>query len=154
MTNENENVLPEGFDGVFRFTNFTDEDFTAKWNSVEYTFSANKTSPMIIPGETPEGVQSIRKKFARELAEREFYKTEKFGVLNSPTQGERPAPYSDSDLTPFIQRCLEPLPTAPATTKVVKKDVEAVFTKDQKGTPRTKVLEPDESLVGPGTVIG
>lgn len=152
---ENETtVLPVEFDGVFRFTNFTDEDFTAKWNSVEYTFAANKTSPMIIPGETPEGVQSIRKKFARELGEREFYKTPKFAHLNDPSQGAHPAPYNDEDLAAFIQRCLEPLPVASATAKIVKKDMDAVFVKDQKGAPRTKILEDGDSLVGPGTVIG
>lgn len=148
------NVLPEDFDGVFRFTNFTDDDFVARWNKVAYTFPANKTSPMIIPNETAEGIQSIRKKFAKELAEREFYKTEKFGKMNSPLQGSHPALYTDSDLAPLIKRCLEPLPIVIAKTAMIKEDVEKVFTKDRKGEPRTKVLDPEESLVGQGTVIG
>lgn len=148
------NVLPEDFDGVFRFTNFTEEDFTASWNKVAYTFPNNKTSPLIIPNETAEGIQSIRKKFAKELAVREFYKTDKFSGMNANTQGSHPALYTDSDLAPFIQRCLEPLPITHAKSTVVKEDVERVFTKDKKGEPRTKVLDPDESLVGQGTVIG
>lgn len=147
-------VLTTDFDGVFRFTNFTDDEFTAMWNKVAYTFPANKTSPMIIPGETPEGVQSIRKKFAKELAEREFWKTEKFSKMNSPEQGSHPALYTDSDLAPFVQRCLEPLPVAPAKTKVIKQDTDQVFSVDTKGNKRTKVLDEDDSLVGNGTVIG
>lgn len=152
MTDEN-NVLPDGFDGVFRFTNWTNVDFKAKWNNVEYTFPANKTSPLVIPGETPEGVQSIRKKFARELAEQAFYATDKFHHLNDVGPGQVPALYTDSDLVPFIQRCLEPLPIAPATTRVIKEDVERVFSTDARGKKRTKVLEPDDSLVGDGTVV-
>lgn len=148
------NVLPENFDGVFRFTNFTDEDFTAMWNKVEYTFPANKTSPLVIPGETPEGVQSIRKKFAKELAEREFYRSEKGQFMNSKAAGPRPALYTDSDLAPFVQRCLEPLPIAPAAAKAVKDDVDAVFKTDAKGQRRTKVLEEGDSLTAGGTAIG
>lgn len=148
------NVLPENFDGVFRFTNYTDEDFTAKWNSVEYTFPAQSTSPLIIPGETPEGVQSIRKKFARELAEQVFYKSEKGIKMNSKEAGPRPALFTDSDLAPYIQRSLEPLEPAAASTKVVKENVDAVFKTDQKGKPRTRVLEDGDSLTGDGTVIG
>lgn len=148
-----ENTLPEGFDGVFRFTNPTDEDFTGKWNNIAYTYPAQKTSPMIIPGETAEGIQAIRKKFARELAEREFYKTDKGQFMNSKAAGARPALYTDSDLTPFIQRCLEPLPIEMAKVEVVKEDNERVFRTDQKGKPRTKVVEPEESLVGDGNVV-
>lgn len=149
-----ENVLPADFDGVFRFTNFTDEDFTSYWGNVAYTFAANRTSPIVIPGETSEGIQSIRKKFAKELAEREFWKTDKFARMNSPEQGSHPALYTDSDLAPFIQRCLEPLPVAPAKTSVVKKEVDQVFATDSKGNKRTKVLDEEDSLVGNGTVIG
>lgn len=151
---QNDNILPADFDGIFRFTNFTDEDFKAKWNSVEYTFPAQSTSPLIIPGETPEGVQSIRKKFARELAEREFYRSQKGQFMNSKEAGPRPALYTDSDLTPFVQKCLEPLPIAPAKMVVVKEDVDRVFSTESKGKRRTKVLEEGDSLVGDGTVIG
>lgn len=144
--------LPEDFDGVFRFTNFTDKDFKAKWASVEYTFPAMKTTPMIIPGQTPEEIQHIRKKFARELAEQEFYKTPKFVGMNSVQPGGVPALYTDSDLTPFIQRCLEPLPIAQLKSKIVPKLVtEANLSKDAKGRNVTKVLEKDESLLAQGS---
>lgn len=158
-TKENK-VLSEEFDGVFRFTNWTDEDFTAKWNSVAYTFPSQKTSPMIVPNETPEGVQNIRMKFARELAEREFYKSDKFKAMNDSKHGQNPATYTESELAPFTQRCLEALPIAPAKAKIVKEVHEEVFTKDEDGQPRTRVLRSkqgnsgsDESLVGSGAVI-
>lgn len=138
--NNDTNVLPADFDGVFRFTNFTDEDFKARWNSIEYTFPASKTTPMVIPGATPEEVQTIRKKFARELAEREFYKTPKFKLMNDIPVGQTPAIYTDSDLTPFIQRCLEPLPVAQATLKALPKDSNSNY------STNTRVLREGESL--------
>ncbi len=134
------NELPADFDGVFRFTNFTDRDFKARWNSIEYTFPAQKSTPMIIPGATPEEVQSIRKKFARELAEREFYDTPKFIKMNDVPMGGTPALYTDSDLAPFIQRCLEPLPIAQAVMKTLPKDKDTNYSKN------TKIVEPGQSL--------
>lgn len=158
--NPADNILPEGFDGVFRFTNWSEEDFKPKWNSIEYTYPAQRTTPMIISGESPENVQSIRKLFARQLAEREFYKTDKFKRMNGPDQGLKPALYTDSDLATGIQRCLEPLQVATPVAKMVKEVHEEVFRKDEDGKPRTRVLKSkegsgsDESLVGNGTVIG
>jgi len=54
--------MMETFDGVFKFTNASKEDFKVLWNNKEYTFPAESTCPMIIPGEMPENVQEIRKK--------------------------------------------------------------------------------------------
>ena len=150
-----DNKLPVDFDGVFRFTNFSDTDFTVKWGGIAYTFPAQKMTPMIIPSATPEEVQHIRKKFAKELATREFYNTDKFKGMNTshldksgqPTGGT-PATYTDSDLTLFIQRCLEPLPIGRATTVSLPKDSETKFRKDNKGKNVTKVLEEGESLLG------
>lgn len=141
MNNDN-NVLPADFDGVFRFTNFTSREFKARWNSIEYTFPAEKTTPMIIPGATPEEVQTIRKKFARELAEREFYETPKFKSMNDIPLGQTPALYTESDLVPFIQRCLEPLPTASATLKSLPKDSDSNYSQN------TRILKDHESLKG------
>ena len=138
--NKDVNALPVDFDGVFRFTNFTETDFKPRWNNIEYTFPAGKQTPMIIPGATPEEVQVIRKKFARELAEQEFYKTPKFRSMNELPQGQTPALYTDSDLTPFIQRCLEPLPVAQATLKTLPRDSEANY------TGNTRILRDGETL--------
>ncbi len=139
--------LPENFDGVFRFTNYTSTDFTAKWNNIEYTFKANKTTPMIIPNATPEEVQSIRKKFARELAVREFYGTPKFIAQNKHVEGGTPALYTDNDLIPFVQRCLEPLPIAQAEVKILPRDSEKNYIKDRKGKNVTRILNEGESLM-------
>lgn len=144
-----DSVLPPDFDGVFRFTNFTDEEFKAKWGKVEYTFPAQKTIPLIVPGHSPEQVQHIRKKFARELAVQEFYKTKKFKKMDDTKPGEVPALYTDSDLEPFIQRCLEPLPIAQATLKILPSDDQKKFRVDRKtGKPVTQVLEEGQSLMG------
>lgn len=150
--NEN-NVLPADFDGVFRFTNFTDHDFTAKWDGVEYTFPALKTTPMVISGASPEQVQSIRKKFAKELAIMCFYESDKFKKMNEHTPGGVPGLYTDSDLAPFIQRCLEPLPLAQAVVRMAPKlDVDKQLKKDPKtGKNVTRVLEQGESLTQSGS---
>lgn len=148
------NVLPADFDGVFRFTNFTETEFKAKWNNVEYTFPPLSTTPLIIPGTTPEEVQHIRKKFAKELAIACFYNTAKFKSMNDVPPGGIPAMYTESDLTPFVQRCLEPLPLAKATAKVLPKDDEKNYRKDNKGRNVTKILDENESLVNEsGTVV-
>lgn len=148
----NDNVaLPNDFDGVFRFTNFTDKEFKAKWGNVEYTFPPKSRTPIIIPTATPVEIQNIRKKFARELATLEWYKTPKFVGMNNIQPGGTPALYTDADLAPFIQRCLEPLPEAKATVKVLPTDDESKFRKDRKGKNVTKVLDEDESLIGEGT---
>jgi len=149
-----ENVLPKDFDGTFRFTNYTDREFKARWNSVEYTFPPMKTTPMIIADATPLEVQNIRKKFAKELATQEWFKTPKFEGMNTshldktgqPTGG-MPALYTDKDIAPFVQRCLEPLPLAQAKIEVIKTDDSSKFTKDNKGRPRTRVLQDGESLM-------
>lgn len=153
MNETNANVLPVDFDGVFRFTNFTDRDFTAKWGGIAYTFPAQKTSPMIIPGATPEEVQNIRKKFAKELAIIEFYKTPKFVGMNTIAPGGVPALYTDSDLIPFIQRCLEPLPAGRPAAVVIPKDNETILKKDKKGKNITRAIEDGESLIGDGSVM-
>lgn len=153
-------VLPQDFDGIFRFTNFTKEPFVAKWGGVEYTFPPEKTTPMIIATASPVEVQHIRKKFAKELAEREFYKSENIKRLDAMnpqhTIGSMSGAvtYNPDDLAPYIQRCLEPLPEARATTEFLPTaNADTFLRKNQKGKTVTKVLDGDESLVGDGTVI-
>lgn len=143
----NSDKLPVDFDGIFRFTNFTDEEFKARWDNVEYTFPASSTTPLIIPNATPEQVQSIRKKFAKELAIQEWYRTDKFKRMDDHTPGGRPALYTESDIAPFVQRCLEPLPIAQAKIQVLPKQDETKFRKDNRGRNVTRILEKDESLL-------
>ena len=149
---EGRNILPQDFDGIFKFTNFTNEDFIAKWDSVEYKFPANMTSPMVM-NFTPVEIQSIRKKFARELAIREYYNTESFKNKDNPNQGYKPPLYSDNDLKPFIQRCLEPLPVAQAIVKVLPRKGHADDMKtDEKGKKVSRVIEKDvDQLIETGS---
>lgn len=144
--NKEENVLPVGFSGTFMFTNARETEFKAKWNNIEYTFPPMSTSPMIIPGEPIENVQSIRKKFAKEWAIEEWYKTPKFANMNNIAPGGTPSLYTDSDLAPFIQKCLEPLPIATPTAKQLPRDNDANYSRDAKGRPITRVLEGNENL--------
>lgn len=113
--------LPEGFDGTFRFTNWTDEDFSAKWNNILYTFPKGKMTPMVISTATPLEIQNIRKKFAKELAEREFFKSQKYEALDKKNVGvsfHGAVTYTENDLTTYLQRCLEPLPVGEAKAEV------------------------------------
>ncbi len=136
-----ESVLPVDFDGTFRFTNFTDTDFVAKWDNVAYTFPAQRTTPIIIPDRTPLEIQSIRKKFAKELAIQCFYGTAKFKDMDDRKHGERPALYTDNDLAPFVQRCLEALPVGQVKSKVLPRDDESRYRKDEDGEPISKPVD-------------
>lgn len=129
-----ENVLPENFSGVFYFTNWTDVDFVGVWGKKEYHFPAKSTSPMIIPEHSPLEIQNIRKKFAKDLAEQEYFRSKqyefirsregkrnKLGMIEPTGQGMSHAgTYTLDNLAPFIQKCLEPLPVSSAIVKAKK----------------------------------
>lgn len=154
--------FPETFDGRFYFTNFSNVDYTDHWGGVAYTFPAMTTSPIVIPTATGNETQAIRKKFARGLAEREFYKSDKLKMLEGQTpvgQGQNlhsAATYTESDLTPYIQKCLAPLPISSAKVeKVMKREISiSSSTKVLKGkaTDDGRIEEAD-SLVGQGEVV-
>lgn len=152
--NNQVSTLPEDFDGIFKFTNYSDEDFIAKWNNIAYTFPKMKTVPMVIPNATPEEVQNIRKKFAKEFAIREFTKTPKFVGMNNVQPGGTPALYTDSDLAPFIQKCLEPLPLDKiSAVKLPKTFDENKLSRDEEGNPVTTILDKKASLKRGGSEI-
>lgn len=144
---DNTSTLPENFEGVFYFTNSSDKEFKARWDNVEYIFPPKSRTPLIIRGATPEQTQYIRKKFAKEYAILQFYKTEKFKGLNNTAPGGTPALYVDEDLTQIIQTCLDPLPIAKAEVKVLPKDDESKYRKDRKGKNVSKILNGDEDLL-------
>lgn len=158
MPEQAENKLPEGFNGTFYFTNFTDTDFVAMWDSQSYTFPANSTVPLIIPSSSPLQVQEIRKKFARELATLVFYSSDKYKVREASApagENKTPAIFTDADMAPFIQRCLEPLPMSQAKIENVEVDnTEKKLKTDSKGKRVTKVLEGNEDLTNGGNVLG
>lgn len=152
-----ENTLPEDFDGVFRFSNWTDEDFVGKWNSKEYHFASNTMSPIVINDESPLQIQHIRKKFAKDLAEREYFKSQHYGKmlgqertvegvakLNSIHQAGQ---YNLNDLAPYIQKCLTPLTVKRA--EVVNTPIaplEDTLSRDEDGQLNTAPLDKKTSL--------
>lgn len=154
---EFDTTLAKDFDGTFKFTNWTDEDFTAKWGGKEYTFPKNSRSPILIPDQSPLEIQNIRKKWAQKLAEREFEKTERFGQLKAQERNPDGSPrlnsihqagsYSLSDLAALIQRCLEPLPMKSASVVESKKiSVEDKLTRNEEGELNTAVVDKKTSL--------
>lgn len=117
---ENEKFGNEFFTGVFYFTNATEEDFAHLWNSKEYTFPAGTSCPLIIPNETLENIQEIRKRFAYDLAVREFYKGKEYIRMSKMGNGLPPT-FDEKLLQPWIDQCLSPLPKAIAKVKQGKK---------------------------------
>lgn len=150
------NVLPADFTGVFHFTNPSDEDFVGKWANKAYMYPALKTTPMVIMDATPLEIQNIRKKFAKELAEREFFKSERAKQMTSIERANN-APalnsihqanvYSDSDLKEYIQKCLEPLPLAQQTiTEIPRKNTEDTLSRDEDGELNTQPVTRQSGL--------
>ncbi len=151
-----EKVLPPDFDGTFRFTNPSKEDFIGKWNGQEYLFPAESTTPLIMIEHSPLEIQHIRKKFAKDLAEREFYKSKGYRVLSGQEgkPGNRTfnsifqaAAYNLSDLEPFIKACLKPLRAAEILSRpAVKIPLEDKLKKNDDGTLQTEAVDNKTSL--------
>lgn len=118
--------INEDFDGVFRFTNPTEEEFTFFWNNKEYIYPAMSTCPMIIANETLENIQEIRKRAAYNLAVREFYKSAKYFEMSKMGNGLPPT-FDDKILEPMIEQCLKPLPIARPIVKDLPKMSERKF---------------------------
>lgn len=152
-----EPVLPEDFDGTFRFTNDSDEDFIGKWGGREYTFPAHTTAPMVIFDATALEIQQIRKKFAKDWAEREYQKSDAFKNLVKQERNADGTPrlnslhqagsYGIDQLAPYIQRCLKPLVTAKAVVKtVVRPKLEESLHQDEEGALVTQAVDKGISL--------
>ncbi len=135
-----ENIYGTGLyqDGVFYFTNpgifkmrnpngIESKDFTVLWNNREYAFKANTTVPLVIPGETPEGIQHIRKVFARKYAQAWFHQTKRYKDLVKAGKG-LPATYNeDTELSEVIQQCLTALPKGKLEMKDAPRQSEETF---------------------------
>lgn len=150
-------TLPEDFTGVFYFTNWSNEEFIGKWGGKSYHFAAETTSPMLIPEHSPLEVQHIRKKFAKDLAEREFYKTENYNRLLSQERNPDGSPrasgihvagsYSIDQLTPYIQKCLQPLPVSKAiVTKEEAPPLEEKLSRNEDGELNTAAIGLKDNL--------
>lgn len=116
-----ENVIQDEFEGVFYFTNPTDEEFVALWNNKEYHFPPQSTVPLIIRNEPLENIQEIRKRFAYANAEKRWYQSKEYEKMSKMGNGLPPV-RDDKVLEPMIQECLKPLVRARAEVKEGKKD--------------------------------
>lgn len=114
---------PNYLNGVFYFSNASDEDFVAMWNSFEYIFPAKTCSPMLIPGETPEAIQEIRKRFALKWAVDQWHKGKEYKKMDK-AGGRVPAIPDNKVYDPYILMCLSPLPIEKAKVREAKKEGE------------------------------
>lgn len=152
-----EPTLPSNFTGTFYFSNPSDEDFVGVWNSKEYLFKAGSMTPMIMPDHSPLEIQHIRKKFAKDLAEREFYKSKEYKKFKGQETNNDGTPrlnsihqagtYSEGELVTYIQKCLDPLPTSELLTKPVQKErLEDKIHRDDSGNLTTEAVDSKTSL--------
>ena len=117
---------PNYLNGVFYFSNTSDEDYIHLWHNIEYTFPAKTCSPMIIAGATGEEVQNIRKRFAYDWAVNQFYNSKEFKKMEKQG-GLRPPIPNEKVLEPYIQMCLNPLPVKPAKTRPIPAEKETNY---------------------------
>lgn len=160
-------VLPSNWDGTFKFTNDSDEEFIFTWAKKAYLFPARMTVDMMRMNfnATPLEVMQIRKFAATRFAEREFFKSDSAKKMESIEKDEHgnsklmnfqaARSYSLSDLTPFIQSCLTPLPETtalvadapgPNTEDLLHKD-------DETGKFITPVIENQKASLSPGEIL-
>lgn len=109
----------EEFSGVFYFTNPTNKERKYLWNNKEYIFPAESTVPLIIPSETLENIQEIRKRFAYRMAEERFYESDEYNTMKGMGNGLPPT-FDTKKLEPMIEECLKPLPIRKAEVKQAK----------------------------------
>lgn len=154
-----ETMLPADFDGVFRFTNsWENDEFVGTWGKKNYHFAPNSTSPMIMPEHSPLEIQHIRKKFAKDWAEQDFFKnspkykayfaqernTDGTARLNSIHQS---VAYTLDDLKEGIQKCLRPLEIKRAFVDSSKEvPLETVLSRNEDGELNTMAVNQRTSL--------
>lgn len=152
-----EPILPEDFDGTFQFTNWTDEDFIGVWGGKQYTYKAKSRSPMIMAEHTPLEIQSIRKKFAKDLAEQQFFKSKAYESFIKQEKNADGSPrlnsiqmagtYTLNELAPYIQRCLEPLDIVRAQVQDAPKvNIEDKLTRNEDGELNSEAIDKKVSL--------
>jgi len=151
-------VLPRDFDGIFRFTNWSNEDFVGIWEVRNIPFPKETTSPMVIPEHSPLEIQQIRKKFAKDLAQREFFKSVEYKKLSGQERNndgtarlnsfQMAGQYDLEQLAPMIQKCLEPLPISNAiVTELEKEPMESRLTRNEEGRLNTEAIDRKTSLM-------
>jgi hypothetical protein len=145
-----ESVLPPDFDGTFRFSNPDKEDFIGTWAKREYLFPAKSMTPIIIPEHSPLEIQHIRKHFAKQWAEKQFFKSKGYKTL----EGQEGKPgnrnfnsihqagqYTIKDLEPYIKMCLIPLDEAKLTARPMNvRKVEDNLSRGDDGEIQTEAI--------------
>lgn len=133
----------EDFSGVFYFTNPTDRERKYLWNNKEYIFPPESTVLLIIPSESLENIQEIRKRFAYRMAEERFYEGDEYKRLvamgNATSQGIPPE-FNPKILEPMIQECLKPLPIKRQKVVNSKIDVD-----DERNFKITKAMDEQDN---------
>ena len=130
-------ALPKDYQGIFYLTNPFDFDFIGRWDKKEYLFPAMKTTPLIGIDAKPYEIQNIRKKFAYEMCEQSFFKSDEYKRLDKMNDPDKlrtfhaAISYNPASLESLVQKCLEPMPVAPAPTPMPVKDE----------TPKVKVMK-------------
>lgn len=143
----------------FPFTNYSDEDFIGRWDSKDYSFPAQTTIVLLglILNATPLELQGIRKKFAKDLAEREFFKTKKHKELLDREKNSDGTPrlssfqhassYSDNDLKDLIQQALTPLQIGKSEVRdVITENIIERLHRDDEGNLVTEAISSKTSL--------
>lgn len=154
-----ERVLPPDFTGVFYFTNsWENEVFIGKWGGKEYVYPANSTSPMIIPEHSPLEIQQIRKKFARDWAEQDFFKrSEQYKRLQNQERTpegtarlnsiHQAGTYTINDLAEGIQKCIKPLEMKQAfIQQSASTPIESKLSRNEEGELNTVAVDKKTSL--------
>ena len=155
-------MLPENFDGIVRFTNWSDEDFVGRYNSKDYEFKANSTSPLFnvdLTGPNGEAkmaspleLLNIVKKFALDLAIREWGKSQwtKDNLKRERNSDGTPrfqgmqgaATYSIDQLAPLIQKGLYVYDSSKAkVTEALRPKIEDKLHTDDEGKIVTKAVK-------------
>lgn len=128
----------EEFSGVFMFTNPTNKERKYLWNNKEYSFPPESTVPLIIPSESLENIQEIRKRFAYRMAEERWYESDEYKKMKEMGNGMPPT-FDPKILEPMIQECLKPLAIKKVGIKQGKK------LDDDLNYKATKAMAPNES---------
>jgi hypothetical protein len=145
--------LPKDYTGTLHFTNFSEEEFQAKWNNVVYSFPPKSTVPLFIPTASPIETFNIRTMFAKQLADREFRKSKKAGELTKRNEGvhsiSAALSYTENELDVYIKKCLDPLPITEVKTETVEPEG-----KKRPQARVAKMINNEDSLVtGKGDAI-
>lgn len=152
-------MLPENFDGLVRFTNWSDEEFVARYNSKEYALPANSTvvlSPLM-PDRSPVDLLNICKKFALDLAIREWGKSQwyKDNLKRERNQDGSPrgygmsgaATYSIEQLAPLIEKGLYVYPVGKAKiSESLRPKLEDKLSRDTEGRLNSKAVKNNTGL--------